>query len=75
LIAPATRFEKASKPESAQGFVPVAKRWVVERSIAWTNYFRRIVKGYGHTVSSSVSWLYLANSQLTLQRIETYHQT
>ncbi|GAB4044916.1 hypothetical protein GCM10028774_65840 [Spirosoma jeollabukense] len=30
-------FEKASRPESAQGFVPVAKRWVVERSIAWTN--------------------------------------
>jgi transposase len=75
LIAPATRFEKASKPESAQSFVPVAKRWVVERSIAWTNYFRRIVKGYEHTVSSSVSWLYLANSQLMLQRIETYHQT
>lgn len=30
-------FEKASRPESALGFVPVAKRWVVERSIAWTN--------------------------------------
>ena len=34
-------FEKASRPESAQGFVPVAKRWVVEPvrrcgSIAWT---------------------------------------
>lgn len=27
-------FEKASRPESAQGFVPVAKRWVVERTIA-----------------------------------------
>ncbi|WP_228724358.1 IS5 family transposase [Spirosoma sp. KUDC1026] len=30
-------FEKASRAESAKGFVPVAKRWVVERSIAWTN--------------------------------------
>jgi transposase len=67
-------FEKASRPESAQGFVPVAKRWVVERSIAWTNYFRRIIKDYEHTVSSSVSWLYLANSQLMLQRIEPCHQ-
>ncbi|WP_232074344.1 hypothetical protein [Spirosoma aureum] len=25
--------EKASRPESARGFVPVAKRWVVERSL------------------------------------------
>jgi transposase len=30
-------FEKASRAESEKGFVPVAKRWVVERSIAWTN--------------------------------------
>ncbi|MCC5612719.1 hypothetical protein LC612_40030 [Nostoc sp. CHAB 5834] len=72
-------FEKASRPESAQGFVPVAKRWVVEPvrrrgSIAWTNYFRRIVKDYEHTVSSSASWLYLANCQIMLQRIETYYQ-
>ncbi|QIP12026.1 IS5 family transposase [Spirosoma aureum] len=67
-------FEKASRPESVQGFVPVAKRWVVEPvrrrgSIAWTNYFRRIVKDYEYTLLSSVSWLYLANIQLMLQRI------
>ena len=67
-------FEKASRPESAQGFVPVAKRWVVERTIAWTNFFRRIVKDYEYTVSSSVSWLYLANIQIMLQRIDAYHQ-
>jgi transposase len=62
-------FEKASRPESAQGFVPVAKRWVVERTIAWTNFFRRIVKDYEYTLLSSVSWLYLANIQIMLQRI------
>ena len=63
-------FEKASRPQSAQGFVPVAKRWVVERTIAWTNFFRRIVKDYEYTASSSVSWLYLANIQIMLQRIQ-----
>ena len=62
------KFEKASRPESAKGFVPVAKRWVVERSIAWTNFFRRIVKDYEYTVSSSVAWIILANIQLMLQR-------
>lgn len=68
-------FEKASRPESTRGFVPVAKRWVVERSIAWTNFFRRIIKDHEYTVSSSVAWLYLANSQIMLQRIEAYNQT
>ncbi|WP_394369963.1 hypothetical protein [Spirosoma endbachense] len=42
-------FEKVSRPESGRGFVPIAKRWVVERSIAWTNFFRRIVKDYEYT--------------------------
>lgn len=68
-------FEKASRPESARGFVPVAKRWVVERTIAWTNFFRRVVKDYEYTTSSSVSWLYLANIQLMLQRIQPPSQT
>jgi transposase len=44
-------FEKASRPESTQGFVPVAKRWVVERTIARTNFFRRLVKDYERTMN------------------------
>ena len=73
-------FEKASRPASRQGFVPVAKRWVVEPvrrcgSIAWTNYFRRLVKDYEHSVLSSESWLYLANIQIMLQRLRSIDQT
>ena len=67
-------FERASRPESAQGFVPVAKRWVVERTIAWTNFFRRIIKDYEYTLSSSVGWLLLANIQIMLQRIKPTNQ-
>jgi hypothetical protein len=40
------KFEKAAKSESTKGFVPVAKRRVHERTIAWSNFFRRIVKDY-----------------------------
>lgn len=61
-------FEKSSRPESGKGFVPIAKRWVVERTIAWTNFFRRIVKDYEYTVQSSVAWLILANITIMLQR-------
>jgi transposase len=65
-------FEKASRAESAKGFVPVAKRWVVERTIAWTNFFRRIVKDYEYTVQSSATWLILANLTIMLQRLPPY---
>ena len=62
-------FEKGSKPESVKGFVPIAKRWVVERTIAWTNFFRRIVKDYEHTPLSSVAWVLLANITIMSNRI------
>lgn len=62
-------FECASRPESVKGFIPIAKRWVVERTIAWTNFFRRIVKDYERTVESSVFWLLLANLSVILQRV------
>ena len=62
-------FERASRPESATGFVPVAFRWVVERTISWTDFFRRLVKDYEYTVESSVAWLVLANITIMLQRM------
>ena len=68
-------YEKAAKPESKQGFIPVKGRWVVERSIAWSNFFRRLVKDYEYTVSSSEAFLYLANSLIMLQRIEKQRVT
>ena len=70
VVAGGYRYEKAAKPESKQGFVPVKGRWVVERSISWTNFFRRIVKDYEYTTSSSEAFLYLANSLVMLQRID-----
>ena len=62
-------FERTSRPESSSGFVPIAKRWVVERTIAWTNFFRRVVKDYEYTVESSAAWMILANMTIMLQRI------
>jgi len=33
-------------PEAKRGFVLLPRRWVVERSFAWTTRFRRLVKDY-----------------------------
>jgi transposase len=41
----------------------------VERTIAWTNFFRRIVKDYEYTILSSESWVLLANTTIMLQRL------
>jgi transposase len=61
--------EIAARPETAQGFVPVKQRWVVERSFAWTNFFRRIVKDYEYTKESSEAMLLLANTTIVLNKL------
>ena len=58
--------QMAAKPESVQGFVPLKQRWVVERTFAWTNCFRPIVKDYQYNKQSSEAMLVLANTTITL---------
>ena len=33
-------------PESKKGFVPLPRRWIVERSFAWAARFRRLARDY-----------------------------
>ena len=59
----------ASRPPTAtRGFVPVAQRWVVERTFAWLNYFRRLAMDYERTTASHAAWLLVANLTMTLCR-------
>lgn len=64
--------EHASRPETAQGFVPIRWRWVVERTFAWFNFFRRLDKDREKTVESSESWILLANCSVILNRLENW---
>jgi len=36
-------------PEARKGFVLLPKRWVVERSFAWTARFRRLARDFERT--------------------------
>lgn len=59
-----------SRPPSAErGFVPVAKRWVVERTFAWLTCFRRLAIDYEFTPRSHETWLLLANITMCLNRL------
>ena len=39
-------------PEAKKGFVLLPRRWVIERSFAWTTRFRRLVKDYERYAST-----------------------
>ena len=62
-------FEVASRPPTEQGFVPVAFRWVVERTFSWLTWYRRLVHDYDFTTKSHETWLLLANCSLCLSRL------
>ncbi|MEZ4927506.1 MAG: IS5 family transposase [Saprospiraceae bacterium] len=63
-------FQVPQRPKGIKGFVVEAKRWVVERTIAWLNFFRRVVVDYEHTPRNSAAFLYLANISMVLGKIE-----
>jgi putative transposase len=51
------RVEVVSRPQGSKGFVLLAKRWVVERSIAWLGRYRRLSKDYEYATESSEAWV------------------
>ena len=69
LQALGLRHELASRPPTARGFVPVAKRWVVERTFAWLACFRRLAIDYEFTPASHQAWLLIANATMCLNRL------
>jgi putative transposase len=62
--------EIASRPPSAQGFVPVKCRWVIERTFGYNTFYRRLSRDYEKTAKSSESWITWANIQTIISRLE-----
>jgi transposase len=64
------KFDIPLRSDNTKGFVVEAKRWVVERTFAWLNFFRRTVIDYERTVEISTSFLLFANISMHLCGIE-----
>ena len=54
--------------EAKRGFVLLPRRWVVERSFAWTGRFRRLARDYERLPSTLAGLHYLAFAILMLKR-------
>ena len=58
-----------SRPIGAVGFVPIHKRWVVERTFGWLAHHRRHAKDYERTYESSEAQVYISHVRLMLRRL------
>lgn len=62
-------IEIVRRPTDHQGFVLLARRWVVERTIAWVNRCRRLSKDFERLVKNSAAMIYWASIQHMLRRL------
>jgi transposase len=62
-------FEVPARAKEQVGFVVEKKRWVVERSFAWMNFYRRVAMDWEHTVQSSAAFIILANISMVIEKI------
>jgi transposase len=62
-------IEIVRRPDGATGFIIVARRWVVERTLAWLNRCRRLAKDWEASVASAEAWLLVASTRLLARRI------
>ncbi|WP_194727394.1 transposase, partial [Noviherbaspirillum malthae] len=50
-------------------FVPLPRRWVVERSFGWMVQWRRLVRDYEGRIDVSCEMIYVAMGSLLLKRL------
>jgi transposase len=61
-------LEVVKLPEAKKGFVLLPRRWVIERSLAWTARFRRLARDYERLAKTLVGFHFLVFAFLLLKR-------
>lgn len=62
------RLEVIKHAEAERGFVPLPRRWVVERGFAWTGRFRRLARDYERPRTTLEGFHYVAFALLALHQ-------
>ncbi len=70
------KFELSKKPskldkkvQEKSGFVPIRARWVIERSNAWVERCKILVKNFERTLDNATAKLNLCFIRLMLKRL------
>lgn len=62
-------IEIVRRKGEAKGFVVIARRWVVERTLAWIGRCRRLAKDWETSIASSEAWTLIASIRRLSRRI------
>jgi transposase len=68
-VLPNLGTEIVKRSDRAKGFVPLPKRWIGERTIAWLNRCRRLAKDWENLNRNALAFLKLASIRLMLRKL------
>ena len=63
------RLQPVLRPFGSHTFVPLPKRWVVERTFAWLSNHRRLSKDYEALMATSETFVCIAMTRIMLKRL------
>lgn len=62
--------ERVQPQPGQKGFAVQPRRWIVERTISWLCWSRRLSKDYEQTTKSSEAWIDVSAMRATLRKLE-----
>ena len=62
-------LELVKRSDQIKGFVVLPRRWVVERTLAWLSFNRRLSKDYEYLPATSETFIYITMIKLMLGRL------
>ena len=62
--------DRVKRPKEQKGFVVLARRWVVERTLGWLGRYRRLSKDYEERPDSEEAIILIAMMNLMVHRLE-----
>jgi putative transposase len=62
-------LEIVKRTDDVSGFVVLPKRWIVERTFAWLNRYRRLSKDYEGRMENSEAMIHIAMINLMSRRL------
>jgi putative transposase len=68
-VLPNLETEIVKRSDRAKGFVPLPRRWIVERTIAWLNRCRRLAKDWENLNRNALAFPKLASIRLMLPKL------
>ena len=66
--------EVVSRPSGSKGFIPLPRRWAIERTFGWMIWCRRLARDWERASWSAAAWVLIATSSHMAHKLAKYQR-